>query len=298
LRVKPEILGPIRQVFGSKSADLRDNSVHKRTITPDNVFQEANTQNRGVIDQILDKLVLPGSELLHAENLAKLGELAKAGKSCLILMEHYSNFDIPCLYYLAEKAGLHEAAEAIVSIAGMKLSEESEFVNAFAEAYTRIVIYPSRSLNQHSDSERMEEERARSREINMAATRQMIRMKHEGRIILVFPSGTRYREGDPDTKRGVKEVDSYLKLFDYAVLIGIAGSTLRIDPAGDMSMDQAARDVMLLNVTEPFVCDTLRDEARATAPEDLDPKQHVANVVMERLERVHEDAERERAARL
>lgn len=298
MRVKPEVLGPIREVFGSKSADLRDSAVQARVITPENVYQEANIPNREVINAILDKLVLPGSGIVNPEHLARLEELARQGKSCLILMEHYSNFDIPCLYYLLEKAGLSRAAESIVSIAGMKLSEESEFVNAFAEAYTRVVIYPSRSLQQHHDSERMEAERARSRHINMAATRQMIRLKHEGRIILVFPSGTRYREGQPDTKRGVKEVDSYLKLFDYAVLIGIAGSTLRIDPEGDMSMDLAARDLMLLQVTEPFVCDEVREEARASTPDGDDPKQRAADIVMERLEVVHAEAERARTERL
>lgn len=273
---------------------MRADSVQKRTITAENIYQEANVPNRTRIHQILDQLVLPGSGILQMDHVQQLAELVASGRSCLILMEHYSNFDIPCLYYLLERAGQQQIADAIVSIAGMKLTEESEFVNAFAEAYTRVVIYPSRSLQQHQDSAQMSEEVVRSREINMAATRHMIRLKHEGKIILLFPSGTRYRPGQPDTKRGVKEVDSYLKLFDHAVMIGIAGNILRLNPSGDMSMDLAARDVITLNVTAPFECDSLRDPARAETPHGVDPKQHVADVVMERLEAVHDEAVAER----
>ena len=269
---------------------MREDAVQNRTISAENIYQEANLPNRSRINEILDRLVLPGSGIMHMENVERLAGLVTSGQSCLILMEHYSNFDIPCLYYLLERAGQRAVADAIVSIAGMKLTEESAFVNAFAEAYTRVVIYPSRSLQQHEDSAERDEEVLRSRQINMAATRHMIRLKHEGRIILLFPSGTRYRPGQPDTKRGVKEVDSYLKLFDHAVLIGSAGNVLKLNPNGDMSMDLAARDVVTLNVTAPFVCDELRDEARAETPEGVDPKQHVADVVMKRLEGVHAEA--------
>lgn len=296
--MKPEVLGPVREEFMQEARSLRKNSIQPRTITADNVYQEANVTNRAIIHKVLDDLILPGSGLLQHEHIVDLYERSQEGASCLILMEHYSNFDIPCLYYLLEQRGLKNIADAVVAIAGMKLTEESEFVNAFAEAYTRIVIYPSRSLARFVDDEELRQERLRSSHINMAATRQMIRLKHEGKIVLVFPSGTRYREGQPDTKRGVKEVDSYLKLFDYAVLVGIAGNVLRIHPDGDMSKDLATRDLVLLNVSEPFNCREFRDTARANTPRDKDPKQQVADRVMEELERVHEETETERRRRL
>ncbi|MFW6231603.1 MAG: 1-acyl-sn-glycerol-3-phosphate acyltransferase [Spirochaetota bacterium] len=296
--MKPEVLGPIREQFARHALAMREHSRQPRTITPDNVYQEANEANRKLIHEILDTLVLPGSGILQQEHMIELSERSQNGASCLILMEHYSNFDIPALYYLLERAGLKHIADRIVAIAGMKLNEESEFVNAFAEAYTRLVIYPSRSLLRHTDEERLVRERTRSSHINMAATRQMIRLKHEGRIVLVFPSGTRYREGQPDTKRGVKEVDSYLKLFDYAVLVGIAGNVLRISPNGDMSEDLATRDLVLLNVSQPVNCRAFRETARANTPKDIDPKQYAADRVMEELAKVHEETERERTRRL
>ncbi len=296
--MKPEVLGPIREQFGEHALAMREHSKQPRTITPDNVYQEANEANRQLIHEILDTLVLPGSGVLQQEHMIELSERSQNGRSCLILMEHYSNFDIPALYYLLERAGLKHIADRIVAIAGMKLNEESEFVNAFAEAYTRLVIYPSRSLLRHTDDDLIVQERSRSSHINMAATRQMIRLKHEGRLVLVFPSGTRYREGQPDTKRGVKEVDSYLKLFDYAVLVGIAGNVLRISPSGDMSKDLATRDLILLNVSQPFSCREFRETARANTPKGVDPKQYAADRVMEELAKVHEETARERVRRL
>ena len=296
--MKPEILGPIREVYGDAAIALRRNSTQPRLITPENVYQEANAVNRQIIHSALDDLLLPGSGVLQHEHLVDLRERSQQGASCLILMEHYSNFDIPCLYYLLEKTGLQHIADEIIAIAGMKLNEESEFVNAFAEAYTRLVIYPSRSLLKYEDSEELEQERARSREINRAATRQMIRLKHEGRIVLLFPAGTRYREGVPDTKRGVKEVDSYLKLFDYAVLVGVAGNVLRINPNGDMSEDLATRDLVLINVSQPIACREFRETVRQNTPADIDAKQYAADRVMEELEMVHEETERERVRRL
>ena len=147
----PERLGPIREVFAEYADRLRENSATPRVITPQSVYQESNTENRAIIDTILDQLVLPGSGVLHAENLEAIRDRSRAGESCLILPEHYSNFDTPCLHYLMSKAGYPDLAESVIFMAGMKLTEESGFVNAFAEAYTRIVIYPSRSLRKIED---------------------------------------------------------------------------------------------------------------------------------------------------
>ncbi|TFG62026.1 MAG: 1-acyl-sn-glycerol-3-phosphate acyltransferase [Gemmatimonadales bacterium] len=292
------MLGPIRDVFGGVALKLREQSAQPRTISSEAVFQTANSENLALIDGIIDQLVLPGSGVLNVERFDELYERTKKGESCLILMEHYSNFDIPCLFYLLTKSGRRDLAESIIAIAGMKLNEDSGFVVAFAEAYTRIVIYPSRSLSTLSDPALLEQETRRSREINMAATRQMIRLKHRGHMILLFPSGTRYREGNPETKRAVKEVDSYIKSFDWMVCLGTAGNVLRIDPDGDMSRDLTARDTVILSVSEIERCHDFRDEGRRTCPSDKDPKQHVSDLVMDRLEVEHERACRERDTRM
>jgi glycerol-3-phosphate O-acyltransferase len=287
----PEILGPIRDVFRNPARALVQNSEQPREVSPERVYQVANLGNRDIIDSVLDQLVLPGSHIQDVEQLVELHRRSLAGESCLILMEHYSNFDLPCLSYLLRKQGEAETAESLVAIAGMKLNMQSEFVRAFTEAYTRVVIYPSRSLDQISDPVQLENERKRSLEINMAATRQMIRLKHKGRIVLVFPSGTRYRPGNPDTKRAVKEIDSYIKSFDTMVFVAVAGNVLRINPSGDMSTDLTARDVMILLPRAPESCADFRERARQECPSDADPKQYVADRVMEELDELHMDAE-------
>lgn len=297
--MEPEVLGPIMDVFEppGDSHQIRDAS--SQQITPDSVFQPANSNNRTVIHRILDELVLPQSTFSNVERIDEFADLSARGEPCLILMEHYSNFDIPCLYYLLEKAGRKEIADRILAVAGMKLNEESSFVSSFAEAYTRLVIYPSRSLSRlrETDPEAYAQEEQRSRKINMAATRTMIRLKHEGHLVLVFPSGTRYREGEPETKRGVKEVDSYIKSFDHVLFIGVAGNVLRIHPSGDMSRDLATRDLMVLHASPIVSCSDFRASVRAGAGNE-DPKQCVADAVMQQLDELHTEAERIRHRRL
>lgn len=296
--MSPEVLGPIRDVFSDRGRTMVENSGHPRVVTTETVYQEANRENRNIIDTMLDEIVLPGSEIVGIDRLVNLGDRSRAGEPCLILMEHYSNFDIPALYYLLSHGGYRETADSIVAIAGMKLNEDSGFVRAFTEAYTRVVIYPSRTLESISDPAVLADEMRRSKELNMAATRQMIRFKHHGKMILVFPSGTRYRPGRPDTKRGVKEVDSYIKSFGTMVFVGIAGNVLRIHPTGDMSRDLVARDVMVFDVSEPVSCHDFRRAVRNSAPEQADLKQHVADAVMARLETHHADAQRLRQQRI
>ncbi len=296
--MRPEVLGPIREVYADRGQTMVANSGQPRVVTTEIVYQEANTDNRRLMDQTVDELALPGSAIMGVENLAQLHARSRSGESCLILMEHYSNFDIPSLYYLLARQKQAAVAESIVAMAGMKLNEDSGFVRAFSEAYTRLVIYPSRSLDSITDPELLDKEQKRSKQLNMAATRQMIRLKHTGRMILLFPSGTRYRPGKPDSKRGVKEVDSYLKSFDTTIFVGIAGNLLQIHPTGDMSRDLATKDVMILQISEPLSCEEFRTAARDSAPEGTDLKQHVADTVMARLEELHGSAEKLRQDRL
>jgi len=296
--MSPEVLGPIREVFADRGRAMVANAGQPRVVTTENVYQEANSDNRRLIDQMLDEIVLPGSAIIGVDNLAQLYDRSCSGESCLILMEHYSNFDIPSLFYLLGRHQKPEVADAIIAMAGMKLNEDSGFVSAFSESYTRIVIYPTRSLDSITDPQLLEEQQKRSKQLNMAATRQMIRLKHSGRMVLVFPSGTRYRPGKPDTKRGVKEVDSYIKSFDTVIFVGISGNVLRIHPTGDMSRDLVTKDMMILQASEPVSCNEFRVAARDCTPQGTDPKQHVADTVMARLEEYHISAENLRQERL
>jgi len=286
----------IKERYYHIATQMVKNSRHAEKITEESTYQESIPENRVLINQILDDLVLPESSLAHGENLKELYDRAQAGESALILMEHYSNFDIPCLYYFLERQGEpgQAIADSIVSMAGMKLNEESSFVRAFSEGYTRIVIYPSRSLDRITDPDKAAGEQQRARVINLSALREMVRQKHEGRLILVFPSGTRYRPGEPDTKRVLKTVDSYIKSFDNMVLIGITGNVLLVNPSGDMTSDYVQEDVVSYAVSPVFRCDHFRDKVRTSAAPEIEAREAVARAVEAELEKMHNEAERHR----
>jgi hypothetical protein len=288
---------PISSRYRDKIIEMMKNVRHTSVVTEKDVFQKANPLNRPYIDSMVEELLLPGSGILNLENLHRLCELSRQGASCLILMEHYSNFDIPCLYYLLEREGENgkQIADSIISIAGMKLNEENPIVLAFTEAYTRIVIYPSRSLKHVSDPAVLKEEKHKNNAINRAAMHEMIRAKKSGHIMLVFPAGTRYRPWDPSSRKGLKEIDSYIKSFDYMVLVGISGNVLRINPSEAMHEDFVTQDVVLYNAGPVIECGPFRKRMKAEAPFGDDSKQYVVDRVMDELQVLHEAAERSRA---
>lgn len=287
---------PIRERYESVAQELIRHSRQPDVITRDAVFQKSNLTNRRLVESVISELILPGSGVEGMENLEKLFALAQQGKPCLILMEHFSNFDIPCLYYLLKKQGEEGVAvsDSIVSIAGMKLNEESRIVRAFSEAYARLVIYPARSLERITDPEERNLEAKKAAEINHHATRHMIRLKHEGHIILVFPAGTRYRPGEPDTKRILRTVDSYVRTFEHLVMIGLAGNVLRISPGGDMTMDLVVEDVVRLHVGPVLNCRDFRREVRERIGPEEDHRGAVAQEIEEQLDDLHQKADAQR----
>jgi len=140
-----------------------------------NVYQEGIVSVLPYIDTIIRDYLDDSSAIEGYENLEVLYDHAQRGESTLILMEHYSNFDLPVFHYLLRKQGPRgeSIASSIAAIAGIKLNEENPAVHAFARAYTRIVIYPSRSLQiikeNFKDPKELYNEMRRSLSINHAA---------------------------------------------------------------------------------------------------------------------------------
>jgi glycerol-3-phosphate O-acyltransferase len=262
-------------------------------ITEKNVYQEGNAKILPLLDEMVESLILPGSRLDGLENLEELLAKAEAGKSCLLLVEHYSNLDLSIVCTMVSKAGGRgkDIAGAIVAIAGMKLNEDNPVVAAFASAYSRIVIYPSRYLHE-LDHEKDKEEIDRGNAINRAAMRALIRNKYKSRLILVFPSGTRYRPWDPETKRGVREMDTYIRSFDYMCFIALNGEILHVQKT-DMMNDVVGKDIVLVTAGPVLSCDEFHEKARAAAVEE-DKKQAVADAIMAELEKIHISAEEKR----
>jgi glycerol-3-phosphate O-acyltransferase len=260
------------------------------------VYQEGETVILPFLDKMVETLSLPGSGLDGLENLEELLARAESGKSCLLLLEHYSNMDLTTFSYFVRKAGGRgvDIDMALVAIAGMKLTEDNPVVAAFASAYTRIVIYPSRSLP-GLDPEKDHAEIVRSNSINRAAMKALNEIKVKGKLILVFPSGTRYRSWDPSTKKGVREIDSYLRSFDYLCPVAMNGIVLKVGQ-GEMVDDPVAHDIIRITAGPVQSCAEFREKARAEAEAAgiEDKKQAAVDAVMAQLEVMHNAAEEKR----
>lgn len=268
-----------------------------------NVYQEENKETRKYMNVLLRENILPGSGLGNAENFkAFYDAITKEGKHGLILMEHYSNTDLPGIVHLLEEHGedwSKDLASRIVAIAGLKLNEEDAGIRSFCESFSRIVVYPSRSQaaveNKDISEEEKEEEAKRAKKINFAAMRAMDTCKKRGQVILVFPSGTRYRPGKPETKKGLREIDSYLRLFDIMILVSINGNCLRINPESpdNMLSDIVVPDVITYTASPIIECKKFRNDILAALPEDCpDPKLETVGKVMEILDELHTNAEK------
>jgi len=263
-------------------------------ITEDVVYQEGNPDALAIVDEMVEYLILPGSGMDGLENLEELLEKAKTGKSCLLLVEHYSNMDLSIVSLFARKAGGKgkEIGDSILAIAGMKLNEDNPVVAAFAGAYSRIIIYPSRSI-QDMDPEKDKDEILRANAINRAAMKAIIRQKYKGNIVLVFPSGTRYRAWDPDSKKGVRDIDSYVRSFDYLCFAAINGEVLHVQRT-DMMNDAVSKDLVRVTISPVLSCDEFRRKALESLSEEADKKQKIADQIMIELEKLHIDAEKKR----
>lgn len=288
----------LKDKFGSVFAEMQKMSHAAAKIDETKVYEEANMQLRPYMWKLLDEAFNSESGLGNLENYKDFYEnVVIQGKSGLILMEHYTNLDLPGILYLLEKQGedwAKDLSSRIVAVAGMKLNEADAGVRAFTEGFTRVVIYPTRSLNAVEGKEISEEEKIaeeqKARKINFAAMRAMDGCKKRGQVILVFPSGTRYRPGKPETKRGLREIDSYLRLFDKMILVSINGNCLRINPDNpdDMLADILEPGKCVFTASPVIDCKEFRNNILDNLPEGVeDPKQKTVDAVMEYLEKQH-----------
>lgn len=292
----------LKENFGDLFAEMVAHSKAAAKIDETKVYEEANPEMRKYMFKLLDDTFSADSGLGNLENFKDFYEkVVKQGKSGLILMEHYTNLDLPAIIYLLQKVGepwADDFASRIVAVAGMKLNEASAGVRAFTEGFTRVVIYPTRSLNAVEEKgisqEDLKAEELKARKINFAAMRAMDACKKRGQMILVFPSGTRYRPGKPETKRGLREIDSYLRLFDYMLLVGINGNCLRINPDNpdDMLEDILEPGKVTLTAYPVLNCKKFREDVLASLPAaEPDPKQKTVDQVMQILDEIHNQVE-------
>ena len=270
----------LKEKFGDLFAEMVAHSKAAAKIDETKVYEEANPEMRKYMFKLLDDTFSADSGLGNLENFKDFYEkVVKQGKSGLILMEHYTNLDLPAIIYLLQKVGepwADDFASRIVAVAGMKLNEASAGVRTCTEGFTRVVIYPTRSLNtveaKGISQEELKAEEQKARKINFAAMRAM----------------------DACKKRGLREIDSYRRLFDYMLLVGINGNCLRINPDNpdDMLEDILEPGKVTLTAHPVLDCKKFREDVLSSLPADEpDPKQKTVDQVMQILDEIHNQVE-------
>lgn len=268
-------------------------------ITPENVYQVAYKANRDYLFEIMKLGHLPGSTILGIDNIKKINALAESGKSCLVLSEHLSNMDVPSLFtrfYDHEDDSLKEIFEKFVFIAGTKLNQ-TPIVKLFTEMFTRVVIYAARSLTKLSGKEEMKDELELAKKINMRATRKILDLRNKGSIFVMYPAGTRYREWDPLSKKGMKETMTYLNSFEYICCCSINGNNMRPKEHEDMTKETFIQDLLVFNFgevmeTKDFINTVNSQHGDITDKDTL--RQVQVDEIMKKIEILHNQAEQYR----
>lgn len=257
---------------------------HNHKITKDNVFQEAARENRKHVRDLCSAYMAKGSKIRGFRHIKKLYNLSAKGKSCLITAEHKSNLDVPNLYTLFYNNydKFMSIFEKIVFIAGKKLNEDNPVVKAFAEMFNRLIIVPK------SSSVISEEEKKEIFAINRSAQKWLRVNKKQGYMFLIFPTGTRTREWEPETKKGIRESFNYLKNFDYFCTLSIEGNTMPVAKSGSMLDDKCVEDKIVytfgrVRSTNDFIAEKLTQLGKNVN----DFKQAIVDELMKLIYSVH-----------
>lgn len=253
--------------------------------TPENVYQEAQKQNRHLFQWIMEELLEPESRVEGAENILELHALAQEGKSCLVLSSHVSNFDVPAQYTLYKKHSkeLEQVFEDIIFIAGRKLTEDGSYVKSLAEMFTRIVIAAKTNFNSR-------EEIQRALAINRASQKAISTYKRKGRVFYLYPTGTRIRPWVPQTYRGMREIYNYMRNFDYFCHCGVEGVLLPATDDRPMAREFPTRDTVVLRYGDVISTkDYMKNIESRIQDKEADKKQIVMDQVMEDIYKLGDD---------
>ena len=285
---------PLVEYFKPYLKTFVEESTSEGEVTAESVLKEGHENSRRLLYSLMGDVLEEGSEFRNTENMETFLKEVKSGKKGIILAEHYSNFDFPMFAYLLEKSSPYgkELIDLTYAIAGIKLSKENEYISALAACFNRIFIYPSIALEHIQDEERKVLEEKKARAINLASMRAMDRLRSSSHPIMIFPSGTRYRPGRPETKKGRREIDSYIKSSDIMIFVSINGNCLRLSVSNNMEEDLVYKDKMVLNASPVYDCRMFREKIKKEKPDSEDIKQDVVDEVMRCLEQMHDEVER------
>lgn len=267
-------------------------------ISEDSSYHEGFPQAANIIGKFLSSgLMHPNSRLINVERLQELYELSQTGKACIIFLEHYSNLDYPLIYHLIRQALGDDVARRLIVLMGAKLPSKTGAIQFFTLPYRALTIFPQIGLSRLSP-EKQALYKSKSKSVNFASFKTLLKLRFEKNVVVIFPAGTRYRPWDPSSKDGIAEIYSYLKLFDYAISVSINGNLLRPDPSDDMDKDTFCSDLVLCQIGQRFIPKEFI-AAHETVEGDRDAKKRaVVKALMSDLEELHVETEKLRQSEL
>ncbi len=274
---------------------------YSQTLNATKVFEPYNPKNRELVYEIVEDYIYPKSTIVHPEHLETLLQLAKEGKSCIIMSEHYSNFDSIGLYCIIRQKypTLIPLFENLIFLAASKLNTEHKAVLAFSESMSRLIIHQARAQQENIP----QDEATLLASLAKNSFQKMQELKNEGNIIFMFPSGTRFRENDKNSRQAIEQTASFLKRFDYVCFLGIKGNVLTVNASTKMSVDELQMDTLVYHVDAPQKCSEVLEKAQQYPINDtehiVDEKQQnkatilkkqVSHFVTTHLLQLHEQA--------
>ncbi len=278
---QPLPVGDASVVFATELAEINRNRGGKwiTGVSPENVVRWADTRGQAHLTAMCRRLLLPGSGITGLANLREFLDLASGGSSCLLCLNHRSNFDVPTLCALLQEHAESNWFQQIIWIAGRKLEEDIGMTGRLVQCFHHVIVTPaSWFAAKHS-----QDELHQGRLINIAAERAIARLRHQGWAFALFPSGTRIRPDDDSSKHPIAQTDSFLRAFEYLMLCNIDGCTLPVSKNRDMTHEIPTLDRMQYTFGSVHPTKDWRYQAAIRFP-DLDQRQASAQAIEQDIE--------------
>lgn len=197
----------------TKEAIARALCVISRKTEQPPVIKDGNPFIAGMLD--IECSLVCREQVRGIENLDDVRVLLEEKKPVFFMANHLSNSDAPILEHLLSKYGFSDLREKLVFLRGIRL--DSKFVTkTLSGAFSHIDVFPP------TVTPSTKEERAHAIAMTRNSFAAVSYALENGKIIMVFPEGTRSRTRE--LGKGVGQVAHYLSDEAYVLPIGIAGT--------------------------------------------------------------------------
>ena len=232
--------GDAAVVFAEQLAAMKRHAAleNATALTPENVVRWADRKNQPHFAAICRRLLLPGSRIRGLANINALVDLAHDRQPCLLCLNHRSNLDVPTLLTLLGDQADANLFHRIIWIAGRKLEEDVGMTGLLVQCFNRVIVTPRTWFAGRNSDDELHQARV----VNIAAERAIARLRYEGWVCALFPTGTRIRPGNESTKQAIEETGSYVRMFRYMALCHIDGCTMPVSKDRDLTHEKPTLD--------------------------------------------------------